>query len=93
MAGSSGQDRSLAVEDDTPSPEGARERLPCAKLTLGIDPRRTDSGVGGRLAEGFARQFGGQGRAGEGNREHRVRVKPRTIYAGEGTPQAREGLR
>jgi hypothetical protein len=26
--------------------------LPCALLTLGIDPRRTDSGVGGRLVEG-----------------------------------------
>jgi two-component sensor histidine kinase len=34
--------------------------LPCAQLTLGIDPRRTDSWVGGRLVEGFAQQLGGQ---------------------------------
>ena len=46
------QDRILAVEDEAPSLEGARERSPCAKLTLGIDPRRTDSGVGGRLQLG-----------------------------------------
>ena len=34
--------------------------MPCAQVTLGIDPRRTDSGVGGRLVEGFAQQLGGQ---------------------------------
>jgi len=34
--------------------------LLCAKLTLGIDPQRTDSWVGGRLVEGFAQQLGGQ---------------------------------
>jgi two-component sensor histidine kinase len=26
----------------------------------GVDPKRVDSGVGGRLVEGFARQLGGQ---------------------------------
>jgi hypothetical protein len=67
-AGSCGQDRILAVEDDAPSPESARERLPCAKLTLGIDPRRPDSGVGGRLVEGFARQIGGRWSKREGNK-------------------------
>ena len=35
MTGVLRQDRILAVEDEAPSPEGARERLPCAKLTLG----------------------------------------------------------
>jgi hypothetical protein len=34
--------------------------LPGAQLTLGIDPRRMDSGVGGRLVEGLAQQLGGQ---------------------------------
>jgi hypothetical protein len=69
MTGVLRQDRILAVEDEAPSLEGARERSPRAKLTLGIDPRRTDSGVGGRL------QLGG------------------TIYAREGTPRPKEGLR
>src|SRR4249919_4167649 len=40
-----GQDLILAVEDEPPSSEGAHEPLPCAQLTLGIDPRRTNSGV------------------------------------------------
>jgi two-component sensor histidine kinase len=26
----------------------------------GLDPRRADSGLGGRLVDGFARQLGGQ---------------------------------
>jgi hypothetical protein len=52
MVGSSGKITFLlAVEDEPPSSEGAHEPLPCAQLTLGIDPRRTDSGVGGWLSK------------------------------------------
>jgi hypothetical protein len=51
------QDRILAVEDEPRHRYGARERLPGPKSTLGIEPRRSDSGVGGRLVEGFARPF------------------------------------
>ena len=45
------QDHILAVEDE-PRHQKVRMSRPCAKLTLGIDPRRTGSGVGGWLVEG-----------------------------------------
>ena len=62
----------LAVEDEPPSSEGAHEPLPCAQLTLGIDPRRTDSGVGGWLSKARP-TLGGHGRVGERQQEnHRV---------------------
>jgi two-component sensor histidine kinase len=35
-------------------------RLTVADDGHGVDPRRADSGVGGRLVEGFAQQLGGQ---------------------------------
>jgi two-component sensor histidine kinase len=35
-------------------------RLSVADDGQGLDPRRADSGLGGRLVEGFARQLGGQ---------------------------------
>ena len=35
-------------------------RLTVADDGHGLDPRRADSGVGGRLVEGFAQQLGGQ---------------------------------
>jgi len=35
-------------------------RLTVADDGQGLDPRRSDSGLGGRLVEGFARQLGGQ---------------------------------
>jgi hypothetical protein len=95
--GSSGKIVSL-LSRRRPSSEGVRQRLPCAMSTLGIDPRRTDSGVGGRLVDGFARQLGGQGRAEE--RRQRplcarrcLRVKLRTIYPREDAPRAKEGPR
>ena len=55
-----GQDLILAVEDEPPSSEGAHEPLPCAQLTLGIDPlgaRVPGSAVVGRR---LAQQLGGQ---------------------------------
>jgi hypothetical protein len=64
------QDRILAVEDEAPSPEAARERLPCAKSALGIDPRRTDfrgrRPVGRRLRP-TVRRPGSSGRRQQGN--------------------------
>jgi two-component sensor histidine kinase len=35
-------------------------RLTVADDGQGFDPRRTDSGLGGRLVDGFAQQLGGQ---------------------------------
>jgi two-component sensor histidine kinase len=35
-------------------------RLTVADDGQGLDPRRADSGLGGRLVDGFARQLGGQ---------------------------------
>jgi signal transduction histidine kinase len=35
-------------------------RLTVADDGQGLDPRRVDSGLGGRLVEGFAQQLGGQ---------------------------------
>ena len=35
-------------------------RLTVADDGKGIEPRRADSGLGGRLVEGFAQQLGGQ---------------------------------
>jgi two-component sensor histidine kinase len=35
-------------------------RLTVADNGQGIDPRRADSGLGGRLVEGFTQQLGGQ---------------------------------
>jgi hypothetical protein len=49
MAGSLGKILFL-LSRMSPSLEGAHEPLR-AQLTLGIDPRRTDSGVGGRLVQ------------------------------------------
>ena len=60
MAGSLGKVLFLLSRMKLPSSEGAHEPLPCAQLTLGIDPRRTDSGVGDRLVEGSPNQLGGQ---------------------------------
>jgi two-component sensor histidine kinase len=34
----------------------------------GVDPRRADSGLGGRLVEGFAQQLGGQLKRESGNK-------------------------
>ena len=41
-------------------------RLTVADDGKGVDPRRADSGLGGRLVEGFARQLGGQVERGSG---------------------------
>jgi two-component sensor histidine kinase len=35
-------------------------RLTVADDGQGLDPRRVDSGLGGRLVDGFAQQLGGQ---------------------------------
>jgi PAS domain S-box-containing protein len=40
----------------------------------GVDPKRTDSGVGGRLVEGFAQQLGGQVERESGGRGTSVRL-------------------
>jgi chemotaxis protein methyltransferase CheR len=40
--------------------EPGRHRLTVADDGKGFDPRRADSGLGGRLVEGFAQQLGGQ---------------------------------
>ena len=90
-----GQDLILAVEDEPPSSEGAHEPLPCAQLTLGIDPRRTGFGVGGWSKA--RQQLGGQVEWESGNKRtivclRRLRVKPRTIQAAKGIPQDKEGL-
>jgi hypothetical protein len=69
MAGSCGKVVFLLSRMSPPSSEGAQEPLPCAQLTLGIDPRRTDSRVGGRLGEGFAQQLGGRAERESGNKE------------------------
>jgi hypothetical protein len=58
MAGFLWQDHILAVEDEPRHQKVRKEPLPCAQLTLGIDPRRTDSGVGGRLVEGSPNSSG-----------------------------------
>jgi len=55
----------------------------------GIDPRRTDSGVGGRLVETFARQLGGEVERESGDKGTIVRLKlnwaePRARYARDG---------
>ena len=48
-------------------------RLTVADDGQGVDPRRADSGLGGRLVDAFAQQLGGQGRAGERQQgNHRV---------------------
>ena len=64
MTGVLRQDRLLAVEEK-PVAGRCAGAIAVREADLGIDPRRTDSGVDGRLVEGFARQLGGQGRAGE----------------------------
>jgi chemotaxis protein methyltransferase CheR len=43
-------------------------RLTVADNGQGIDPRRADSGLGGRLVEGFAQQLGGQLKRESGNK-------------------------
>jgi two-component sensor histidine kinase len=40
--------------------EPGRHRLTVADDGKGFDPQRADSGLGGRLVEGFAQQLGGQ---------------------------------
>ena len=40
--------------------EPGRLRLTVADDGKGLDPQRADSGLGGRLVEGFAQQLGGQ---------------------------------
>ena len=48
-------------------------RLTVADDGQGVDPRRADSGLGGRLVEGFAQQLGGQVERESGNTgNHRV---------------------
>jgi two-component sensor histidine kinase len=42
-------------------------RLTVADNGQGVDPRRADSGLGGRLVEGFAQQLGGQLKRESGN--------------------------
>jgi hypothetical protein len=77
--------------------EGARERLPCAKLTLGILEARFPGSAAGwstgspdSPAAEVERESGNNGRPCV---RRCLRVRPRTIYAGEGTPRAKEGLR
>jgi two-component sensor histidine kinase len=43
-------------------------RLTVADDGKGVDPQRTDSGVGGRLVDAFARQLGGQLERESGNK-------------------------
>ena len=55
------------------------KRVPGAlRLTVadgqGLDPRRTDSGLGGRLVEGFAQQLGGQLKRESGSQGTTVRL-------------------
>jgi two-component sensor histidine kinase len=50
-------------------------RLTVSDDGKGVDPRRTDSGVGGRLVEVFARQLGGQIERESGNKGTIVRLK------------------
>jgi hypothetical protein len=71
MAGSSGKIVFL-LSRMSPSPGGEQEPLPCAELTLGIDPTRTDSGVGGRLVERSAQQLDGQVERESGNKRTAV---------------------
>ena len=49
-------------------------RLTVADDGTGVDPRRADSGLGGRLIEGFAQQLGGQVERESGNQGTTVRV-------------------
>jgi hypothetical protein len=65
--------------------------LPCAQLTLGIDPGRMDSGVGGRLVEGLAQQLGGRVEWESGNKSL-SREDPYDPGARRVPPQDKEGL-
>ena len=49
-------------------------RLTVADNGQGVDPRRADSGLGGRLVEGFARQLGGQLQRESGSQGTTVRL-------------------
>jgi chemotaxis protein methyltransferase CheR len=49
-------------------------RLTVSDDGKGVDPRRTDSGAGGRLVEAFARQLGGQIERESGNKGTIVRL-------------------
>jgi PAS domain S-box-containing protein len=49
-------------------------RLTVADDGKGVDPRRADSGLGGRLVEGFAQQLGGQVERESGNQGTTVRL-------------------
>jgi signal transduction histidine kinase len=49
-------------------------RLTVADDGQGLDPRRVDSGLGGRLVEGFAQQLGGQVERESGSQGTTVRL-------------------
>ena len=73
-------------------------RLTVADDGQGVDPRRADSGLGGRLVEGFAQQLGGQLKRKSGNKGTIVRLtlpSPEASYdlrSVRGTPRDKEGL-
>jgi signal transduction histidine kinase len=49
-------------------------RLTVADDGKGLDPQRADSGLGGRLVEGFAQQLGGQVERASGSQGTTVRL-------------------
>jgi two-component sensor histidine kinase len=74
-------------------------RLTVADNGQGVDSRRADSGLGGRLVEGFAQQLGGQLKRESGDKgtcgvsDIAFALKPRTIYYWRvGYPAIRRGL-
>jgi PAS domain S-box-containing protein len=73
-------------------------RLTVADNGQGNDPQRADSGLGGRLVEGFAQQLGGQLKRKSGNKGTSVRLtlpSPDASYdlrSVRSTPRDKEGL-
>ncbi len=73
-------------------------RLTVADDGQGLDPRRADSGLGGRLVEGFAQQLGGQVERESNSQGTTVRLILPSREAssgsarGRGTPGDKEGL-